>query len=123
MRDAARKRATVEDLDEELEDADEDEERILLQLRAQRMKELSAMHTQARFGRVYPISRPDYTREVTEASKEPLPGAADAAAGTGVVCFLYKTGYVDAADPAWTRASCLRATSTRWPPSTPRPSL
>lgn len=69
-----------------------------------------------RFGRVYPISRPDYTREVTDASKEDP--EADAAAdeqeddddsyetgagtggapastksqrkGTGVVCFLYK---------------------------------
>ena len=69
LKDAARRQATVEDLDEELEDADEDEERILQQLRAQRMKELSAMHAQARFGRVYPISRPDYTREVTDASK------------------------------------------------------
>lgn len=94
LKDAARRQATVEDLDEELEDADEDEERILQQLRAQRMKELSAMHAQARFGRVYPISRPDYTREVTDASKEAVPGSPDAAAGTGVVCFLYKPGYV-----------------------------
>ncbi|KAI3625742.1 hypothetical protein CBS9595_001103 [Malassezia furfur] len=92
LKDAARRQATVEDLDEELEDADEDEERILQQLRAQRMKELSALHAQARFGRVYPIARPDYTREVTEASKEAAPGSPDSAAGTGVVCFLYKPG-------------------------------
>lgn len=82
----------MEDLDEELEEADEDEERILLQIRAQRMKELSAMQSQAQFGRVYPISRPDYTREVTEASKASLPGSSDPAAGTGVVCFLYNPG-------------------------------
>ena len=47
----------------------------------------------ARFGRVYPIGRDDYKREVTEASAidedEEMPGM-----GTGVVCFLYKDGYV-----------------------------
>lgn len=86
--------ATVADLDEELETADEDEERILLQLRLQRMKELQASQSRARFGRVYPISRPDYTREVTEASKEGRQGEdIDAAVrGTGVVCFLYEPG-------------------------------
>ena len=78
--------------DQPAEDADEDEERILLQLRQQRMKEMAAMHLQARFGRVYPISRPDYAREVTEASKESLPGAENFNEGTGVVCFLYKPG-------------------------------
>jgi len=41
----------------------------------------------ARFGRVYPISRDDYTREVTEASK-----VSEDEEGTGVVCFLYKDG-------------------------------
>lgn len=94
VRDARRKHATVADLDEELEEADDDEERILLQLRMQRMKEISAMHSHARFGRVYPIARPDYTRDVTDASKASLPGATDPSRGTGVVCFLYKPGYV-----------------------------
>ena len=47
----------------------------------------------ARFGRVYPISRPDYTREVTDASKEDISpaGTDDSRKGTGVVCFLYHT--------------------------------
>ena len=76
--------ATVADLDEELETADDDEERILLRLRQQRMQELSSSAKMARFGRVYPISRPDYTREVTDASKDDI-----SPAGTGVVCFLY----------------------------------
>ena len=64
--------ATVADLDEELETADDDEERILLRLRQQRMQELSISTKMARFGRVYPISRPDYTREFTDASKEDI---------------------------------------------------
>lgn len=83
--------ATVADLDEELETADDEEERILLRLRQQRMRELSSSSKMARFGRVYPISRPDYTREVTEASKEDNSPSAtdDARKGTGVVCFLY----------------------------------
>jgi len=75
-----------------------------------------------RFGRVYPIGRPDYTKEVTEASKENVDtkgedeeeeeeddrvetGAGSFGVkqeednkgiakgkGTGVVCFLYKDG-------------------------------
>ena len=83
--------ATVADLNEELETADDDEERILLRLRQQRMQELSSSAKMARFGRVYPISRPDYTREVTDASKEDISpaGTDDSRKGTGVVCFLY----------------------------------
>ena len=83
--------ATVADLDEELETADDDEERILFRLRQQRMQELSSSAKMARFGRVYPISRPDYTREVTDASKEDISpaGTDDSRKGTGVVCFLY----------------------------------
>lgn len=45
----------------------------------------------ARFGRVYPIGREDYTREVTEASKVDEEDD-DNEKGTGVVCFLYKDG-------------------------------
>ena len=45
----------------------------------------------ARFGRVYPIGREDYTREVTEASVvNENDDTKDL--GTGVVCFLYKDG-------------------------------
>ncbi|CDW98092.1 hypothetical protein [Sporisorium scitamineum] len=76
------------------------------------MSQLCAETKKARFGRVYPISRPDYTREVTEASKEDPDADPDAQkhggdeqkddaaskadkqrqGGTGVVCFLYKDG-------------------------------
>ncbi|KAH7890032.1 thioredoxin-like protein [Phlebopus sp. FC_14] len=45
----------------------------------------------ARFGRVYPIGREDYTREVTEASRIDEEGDDDEK-GTGVICFLYKDG-------------------------------
>lgn len=85
QRDSALKIATVADLDDELEEADDDEERILQRIRAERLKELAVHEKGSRFGRVYPISRPDYTREVTEASREPAPGTDK---GTGVVCFL-----------------------------------
>ena len=86
-----RLKATVNDIEEELETADDDEERILQNLRQQRLRELAAASSKARFGRVYPIARPDYTLEVTEASKV---GSTDAEKdesrrGTGVVCYLY----------------------------------
>ena len=47
----------------------------------------------ARFGRVYPIGREDYTREVTEASMANEDDDTKEL-GTGVVCFLYKDGWV-----------------------------
>lgn len=52
--------------------AGDEEERLLLSLRRQRMEALARERKLGRFGRVYPISRPDYTREVTEASKVDL---------------------------------------------------
>ncbi|PWZ01399.1 thioredoxin-like protein [Testicularia cyperi] len=113
LRSSALKQATVEDLDLELEDKlDDAEERLLEKIRRQRMAQLRHETKRARFGRVYPITRPDYTREVTEASKfdpdaDPeedeqqqqhttatSSGGPDAKPrkGTGVVCFLYKDG-------------------------------
>lgn len=117
------KNATLEDIDRALE-ADglgrdgEAEEDLLLKLRKQRLDALERERKLGRFGRVYPISRPDYTREVTDASKQDPEadargdeeedeeddgkyetGAGSGAAGknpqnkrkgTGVVCFLYK---------------------------------
>jgi len=86
----------LEDLDaselrELAEDAQDDEtERMIEMLRRQRVAELRKQE-KARFGRVYPIGRDDYTREVTEASKAPQEGAPENH-GTGVVCFLYKDG-------------------------------
>ncbi|TKY90833.1 hypothetical protein EX895_000831 [Sporisorium graminicola] len=113
LRTQALKQATVDDLDLELEnELDDEEERLLEKIRRQRMSQLRAETKKARFGRVYPISRPDYTREVTEASKEDPDANPDAQrddeqeqkpdttsnadkqrqGGTGVVCFLYKDG-------------------------------
>ncbi|WFD29642.1 Proteolipid protein 2 [Malassezia sp. CBS 17886] len=91
--EAARRQASVADLDEELETADDDEERILRRLRQERLHDMAAAQRSARFGRVFPVARPDYTREVTDASREPPPGAPSTDHnGTGVVCFLYKPG-------------------------------
>lgn len=70
---------------------DDETERILEVLRRRRLQEARKME-QARFGRVYPISRDDYTREVTEASKVNEEGD-EQERGTGVVVFLYKDGY------------------------------
>ncbi|KAL2117843.1 hypothetical protein VTJ04DRAFT_7503 [Mycothermus thermophilus] len=57
------------DLDEldELED-DEDEE-FLEQYRQKRMQELAALKQRSAHGSVYPISKPEWAREVTEASQ------------------------------------------------------
>jgi len=78
----------LRDLEEDTRDVDA--ERLIHQFRQKRLEELKKFQ-HARFGRVYPIGRDDYTREVTEASKqESGDGLEDK--GTGVVCFLYKDG-------------------------------
>ncbi|KAJ1030093.1 hypothetical protein NDA16_001006 [Ustilago loliicola] len=113
LRTSALKQATVSDLDLELEgEIDDEEEKLLEKIRRQRMSQLRTESKKARFGRVYPISRPDYTREVTEASKVDPDADPDSRpeiqdqdkstkasnadkqrqGGTGVVCFLYKDG-------------------------------
>ncbi|KAJ6493689.1 thioredoxin-like protein [Mycena vitilis] len=74
------------------EDAHDDEaERAIHAYRRQRLADARASGRLARFGRVYPIGREDYTREVTEASNVDEEGD-DEEQGTGVVCFLYKDG-------------------------------
>lgn len=74
------------------EDANDDElERLAEKFRRQHLAEIKKAES-ARFGRVYPIGRDDYTKEVTEASKATVPG--DTGKGTGVVCLLYKDGSV-----------------------------
>lgn len=60
-------------------------------LRRQKLHELQSLQ-RAKFGRVYPIGREDYTREVTDASKTDGGEAESEGKGTGVVCFLYKDG-------------------------------
>lgn len=74
------------------EDTKNDEvERLAEAFRRQRLEEIKRAES-SRFGRVYPIGRDDYTREVTEGSKATVPG--DPGKGTGVVCLLYKDGYI-----------------------------
>lgn len=62
---------------------------------AKRREEEKREERLGRFGRVYPIGREDYTREVTDASSINEEDDEDER-GTGVVCFLYKDGYVRA---------------------------
>lgn len=74
------------------DDIDDDEtERMIEHLRRQKLRELQSLQ-RAKFGRVYPIGREDYTREVTDASKPDSAEAESEGKGTGVVCFLYKDG-------------------------------
>ncbi|KAF8274258.1 thioredoxin-like protein [Lactarius quietus] len=83
---------TAEELRELGEDSHDDAaERYIAQFRAQRLAQERLEAQRRRFGSVIPIGRDDYTREVTEASKQDEPGDEDAR-GTGVVCFLYRDG-------------------------------
>lgn len=91
------------------ETPDSDEERLFLSYRAKRLAELQTTERKARFGRVEPVSRDDWAREITEGSKVPEPGTEEenvvresgpegevegGKKGTGVVVFLFKDGYV-----------------------------
>ena len=82
----------LKELQELIEDAENDEtERIIAQYRQQRIADEKKDARRARFGRVYPIGREDYTRDVTEASNI-NEGDDEDEKGTGVICFLYKDG-------------------------------
>ncbi|KAE9398332.1 hypothetical protein BT96DRAFT_957631 [Gymnopus androsaceus JB14] len=65
--------------------------RMIAAYRRQRIADDKAMERKSRFGRVYPIGRDDYTREVTEASKINEEDDEEEE-GTAVICFLYKDG-------------------------------
>ena len=56
------------DLDELDELEDLEDENFLAKYRQQRVQELASLTKKAVYGTVYPISKPDYSREVTEAS-------------------------------------------------------
>ncbi|KAL9937179.1 hypothetical protein V8E36_003588 [Tilletia maclaganii] len=111
--DGSGRRTTVNDEEEEddddlkLDEDDDEERKLLLRLREERMAQMRVKEKRAQFGRIYPISRVDYTREVTEASKEDPDrpqgsdtgdarpaenGAEGEKKGTAVVCYLYKDG-------------------------------
>lgn len=47
---------------------DEEEEAFLNQYRQKRLAELSALQKSSVYGQVYPLQKPDYAKEVTEAS-------------------------------------------------------
>ncbi|KZT11108.1 thioredoxin-like protein [Laetiporus sulphureus 93-53] len=99
-----------EDLRALSEDAVDDEsERIVERYRRKRLAELKKRE-KARFGRVYPIGREQYTDEVTEASKEQEEGKPEGH-GTGVVCFLYKDG-IPRSDRAFEH---IRTLAARYP--------
>ncbi|CAK5273948.1 unnamed protein product [Mycena citricolor] len=100
---------TPEELGELADDTHNEEDlRRIEEMRSQRLEEERTANKHARFGRVYPIGREDYTREVTDASLEEDPADMAALAeddedddedgkpkrlgGTPVVCILYKPG-------------------------------
>ncbi|KAL8966014.1 MAG: hypothetical protein Q9183_003567 [Haloplaca sp. 2 TL-2023] len=56
------------DLDELDELEDEEDEEFLQQYRKQRMAELSTISQASVFNQVYPLQKPDYSRDVTDAS-------------------------------------------------------
>jgi hypothetical protein len=85
---------TSSELQELSEDApDDDTERMIAAYRKQRLADERKEDKKGRFGRVYPIGREDYVREVTEASNVDE-DEDDNEKGTGVVCVLSKDGWV-----------------------------
>ncbi|KAL0080269.1 thioredoxin-like protein [Phycomyces blakesleeanus] len=58
---------TLDELDE-LEDLEDD--RIILEYRQKRLQEMQAVSSKEKYGDVVQISKPDFVKEVTEASKE-----------------------------------------------------
>ena len=57
----------LEELDELEDDEDED---FLNEYRNKRMNELSVLQQKSVYGHVYPLQKPDYAKDVTEASRE-----------------------------------------------------
>lgn len=57
------------DLDELDELEDDEDEAFLEQYRQKRMAELNSLQKKALHGTVYPLSKPEYQREVTDASQ------------------------------------------------------
>lgn len=58
------------ELDELDELEDEEDEAFLEEYRQKRLQELSALSKKAVHGSVYPVSKPEYAREITEASNK-----------------------------------------------------
>ena len=81
-----------------LEAGDSENEYFILAFREQRLDDLKQEGRKGRFGSILPISRDDYNREVTEASmvddRDEEEDEDLGIIGMGVVCFLYREGYV-----------------------------
>ncbi|KAF2654152.1 thioredoxin-like protein [Lophiostoma macrostomum CBS 122681] len=58
------------DLDELAELEDDEDEEFLEQYRKKRLDELSTINTASVFNQVYPLQKPDYAKDVTEASQK-----------------------------------------------------
>ncbi|KAH6919139.1 GTPase inhibitor [Coprinopsis sp. MPI-PUGE-AT-0042] len=80
----------LEKLNDRLQNDDDKLQKVERE-RRRRMEDELRTRRDARFGEVIPISREDYTREVTEASAKDAEDD-DNEKGTGVVCLLYKDG-------------------------------
>jgi len=82
--------ASLSELDDLELDKDDNLPRELLErYREARIAEQHVKDKRQKFGRVYPIGKGDYTREVTDESKIDLEGEKEGS-GTGVVCVLFK---------------------------------
>lgn len=64
----ARENATLDELDEMDDDYDDDAE--LLRIREKRIAEMKAQAARNKFGDIQPIAKDEWTKEVTDASKE-----------------------------------------------------
>ncbi|XP_023323007.1 viral IAP-associated factor homolog [Eurytemora carolleeae] len=109
------------DLDELDELEDEEEEKILLQIRQQRMAEMKARMSKAKFGEVREITAVDYVQEVNKAGE-----------GIFVVLHLYKQGvplcsllneYMNRLAVRFPEVKFLRAISTTCIPNYPDKNL
>ncbi|GME74989.1 unnamed protein product [[Candida] boidinii] len=58
------------DLDELDELEDEEDEQFLMEYKMKRMNQIKDLAKKSKFGSVYPINKPEYKSEVTDASKE-----------------------------------------------------
>ncbi|KAG0225245.1 Phosducin-like protein 3 [Mortierella sp. GBA43] len=70
---------TVDELDELLDETNEEEERVLLEYRQQRLDAIKQEMSENKFGEIQHIYKTDFVREVSDASKD-----------VWVVAYLYK---------------------------------
>merc|ERR1712013_69271 len=109
----------MEDMD--LDELDEEEEKILLQMRNQRMAEIKARMEKSKYGDVREITAVDYVQEVNKAGE-----------GVFVILHLYKQGvplcalvneYMNRLAPRFPTTKFIRAISTTCIPNYPDKNL